>query len=419
MTTVDISYAQGWDAGTRRPYRPLSAAGARRRDDEGEPYVVIHHEPGRAEPVAVYLVAWSDLHVGHWMYDELGRRTREFDLRLLEPGRLFMRQVVERRYATPDQPDRARDAWRTTLNLTPGGRAQYIVEEQGDTGSSRHGWKELPEAQWWIPREAFGVGTADGQDESMASDPGETPASDPDESGDGQEPPASLWRAPRPYRPEFDVQELLRPGNRFAGDTFVTEKEGELTVDRVEEITTLRVPSGRLVVADPLTGTPRELTERIPPGEYRLQTAVLVGEGDYYGEPFPVSEEPLIRLLISDEPAVTWELGLAAGEDPRLLLDGHAYGFGTDAAQGSFADAAGWETLAGTFRRYIDGDGDDGVEEVRDGALRVTDEKTGGDLVTFCTDGDGSRPVWLGRGASGDVVAVVVVTGRLSDYRPL
>ncbi|MFE4962613.1 DUF4241 domain-containing protein [Streptomyces sp. NPDC056660] len=412
MTTVDISYAEGWDAGTRRPYRPLSAAGARRRDDEGEPYVVIHREPGRTEPVAVYLVAWSDHHVGHWMYDESGRRTREFDLRLLEPDRLFLRQVVERRYATPDQPDRARDAWRTTLNLTPGEKAEYIVEEQGDTGSSRHGRQDLPEARWWIPREAFGVGTADGQDES--------PAPDPDEPGQGQEPPASLWRAPRPYRPEFNVQELLRPGNRFACDTFVTENEGgELTVDRVEEITTLRVPSGRLVVADPLTGTPRELTERIPPGAYPLQTAVLVGEGDYYGEPFPVTEEPLIRLLISDEPAVTWELGLGEGEDPRLLLDGHAYGFGTDAAQGSFADASGWDTLSATFRRHFDGDGDDGVEEVRSGTLRVADEKTGGDLVSFCTGGDGTWSVWLGRAASGDVVSAVVVTGRLSDYRPL
>lgn len=408
---VDISYAEGWDAETRRAYRPLSAAGARRRNDEGEPYVVIHREPGRPEPVAVYLVAWSDHHVGHWMYDESGRRTREYDLRLLEPGRLFVRQVVERRYATPDQPDRARDAWRTTLNLTPGDKAEYIVQEQADAGSTRHGWRELPEAQWWIPREAFGVGTARGRDES--------PAADPDGTGDGPEPPASLWRAPRPYRPEFDVQELLKPGNRFACDSFVTENEGEVTVDRVEDVTTLRVPSGRLVVADPLTGTPRELTERIPPGEYPLQTAVLVGEGDYHGEPFAVSEEPLIRLLISDEPAVTWELGLGEGEDPRLLLDGHAYGFGTDAAQGSFADASGWDTLAGTFRRYFDGDGDGGVEEVRTGTLRVADEKTGGDLVTFCTGGDGTWSVWLGRAASGDVVSIVVPTGWLSDYRPL
>lgn len=408
MTTVEISYAEGWDAETRRAHRPLSAAGARRRDTAGEPYAEIRREPGRAEPVEVYLVAWADGHVGHWMYDERGRRTREFDLRLLEPDRLFIRQVVERRYSSPDQPDRARDAWLTRLTLTPGKKAKHVVQEQGELGSSRHGWSDLPEAQWWIPRAAFGVGAIDDQEDPPAPEP------EP-ESDDAPEPPASLWRPPRPRRLEFDVQELLRPGNRFDHDNW-----GELTVDRVEDVTTVRVPSGRLVVADPLyPAAPRELTQPIPPGEYRLQTPVLVGEGDYHGEGFPVEEEPLLRLLISDEPAVSWEMGLGAGEDPRLLLDGEAYGFVTDAAQGAFADASGWDPLSGTFRRYYDGEGDHGVEEVRTGTMRVADRKTGGDLVTFCTCGDGAWPVWLGRSASGDVVSVVVVTDWLSDYRPL
>ena len=69
--------------------------------------------------------------------------------------------------------------------------------------------------------------------------------------------------------------------------------------------------------------SPRELIERIPPGEYPLQAAVLIGEGDYGGERFPVTEEPVVRLLIADEPPVTWEMGLSEGDDPRLLLDGH------------------------------------------------------------------------------------------------
>ncbi|MEU5311274.1 DUF4241 domain-containing protein [Streptomyces sp. NPDC021562] len=410
MSTVDISYAQGWDAGTRRAYRPLTAAAARLRDRAGEPYVVIHREPGRAEPVSVYLVAWADHHVGHWMYDEAGRRTREFDLRLLEPDRLFVRRVVERRYSAPDQPDRARDAWRTTLILTPGGRAEHIVEEQGEAGPARHGWSDLPEAQWWIPREAFGVDEAGDQ-----HDPYEAVEPEPAGSGEGQALPAALWRAPRPYHPEFDVQELLRPGNRFDTDNW-----GELTVDRVEDITTVRVPSGRLVVADPLyRGAPRELTERIPPGEYPLQTAVLVGEGEYEGERFPVTEEPLVRLLISEAPAVTWELGLGEKEDPRLLPDREAYGFPTDAAQGAFADATAWETLADAFRRCFDEGTDDGVQDVRTGSLRIADDTTGGDLVSFHTEGDGAWPVWLGRAASGALVSVVVITGRLSDFRPV
>ncbi|MFG2941918.1 DUF4241 domain-containing protein [Streptomyces sp. NPDC048282] len=429
MTTVGISYAEGWDAATRRAHRPLSTAGAGRRDTAGEPYVEIHRQPGRAEPVEVYLVAWADGHVGHWMYDELGRRTREFDLRLLEPDRLFIREVVERRYSSPDQPDRARDAWLTRLTLTPGKKAKHVVQEQGELGSSRHGWSDLPEAQWWIPRAAFGVGATDDQDDSPAPGPdepepesesesepeSESECVDASEPDDAPEPPASLWRPPRPRRLEFDVQELFQPGNRFGHDDW-----GELTVDRVEDVTTVRVPSGRLVVADPLyPAAPRELTQPIPPGEYRLQTPVPVGEGDYHGEGFPVEEEPLLRLLISDEPAASWEMGLGAGEDPRLLLDGEAYGFVTDAAHGAFADAAGWDPLSGTFRRYYDGEGEHGVEEVRTGTMRVADRKSGGDLVTFCTCGDGAWSVWLGRSASGDVVSVVVLTDWLSDYLPL
>jgi hypothetical protein len=108
---------------------------------------------------------------------------------------------MERRYSSPDQPDRARDAWRTTLILTPGGRAEHIVEERGEAGPVRHGRSDLPEAQWWIPREAFGVDeTGDQHDRHDVVMP------EPAASGEGQAPPATLWRPPRPYHPEFDVR---------------------------------------------------------------------------------------------------------------------------------------------------------------------------------------------------------------------
>jgi hypothetical protein len=70
-----------------------------------------------------------------------------------------------------------------------------------------------------------------------------------------------------------------------------------------------------------------------------------------------------VRLLIAAEPAVTWEMGLSGEDDPRLLPDGHAYGFGTD--------------------------------------------------------GDGIWPVRLGRSAACEPVAVAVVTSWLRDLRPV
>ncbi|MEU7417581.1 DUF4241 domain-containing protein [Streptomyces antibioticus] len=140
---------------------------------------------------------------------------------------------------------------------------------------------------------------------------------------------------------------------------------------------------------------------------------MVVGEGEYEGQRFPVTEKPSVRLLIRNEPAATWELALSEDEDPRLVLDGHAYGFDTDTASGGFADAAAWETLSEKVRRYYDQEDDDACESISDGYVRAVDEKTGSSLVSFYTGGDGTWPVWLGRSATGDLVSVVVITSHL------
>ncbi|MFF3892853.1 hypothetical protein ACFYY3_06610 [Streptomyces sp. NPDC001812] len=48
-----------------------------------------------------------------------------------------------------------------------------------------------------------------------------------------------------------------------------------------------------------------------------------------------------------------------------------------------------------------------------DGCLRALDEATGSDLVSFCTGGDGTWPVWLRRSAAGELVSVVIITSYL------
>ncbi|MFE4049469.1 DUF4241 domain-containing protein [Streptomyces sp. YIM B13518] len=106
-------------------------------------------------------------------------------------------------------------------------------------------------------------------------------------------------------------------------------------------------------------------------------------------------------------------MALSGGEDPRLLLDGHAYGFGTDGAAGAVADAAAWEALPGKVRRYDEERDDDACAFLGDGHLHTVDEATGSDLVSFHTGGDGTWPVRLGRSAAGDVVSVLVVTSYL------
>ncbi|WP_107459278.1 DUF4241 domain-containing protein [Streptomyces colonosanans] len=410
MAVVEVSYAEGWDVEARCEFGPLSVEGARRKDSDGHPYVVIHRVPGRAVPVEVHLVAWADHYVGQWTYDESGRRTHEVDLRLLEADRLFLRRYVQRRYSSPEQRDRARDAWRLTLDLSPDGKGSKVIEERGEGGGSFHTLADVPESKRWYPRSEFGVRAAGSPSVSPESEPGERETREARKEGLESQFP---WRPPRPGRPGLALEDLFRPGTRF-----ISENWGEMTVDGIGHIATLRVPSGRLVVADPrYRDDPRELTQHIPPGEYPLQKAVLVGEGEHFGERFPVTEEPVVRLLIADEPAVTWEMGLSEGDDPRLLLDGHAYGFGTDVAAGGFADASGWRTLSAKIRRYYEESDESHAESVTDGCICVTDEETGGDLVTFSTEGDGTWPVWLGRSATGELVSVSVITSWVADLR--
>ncbi|MEV0173233.1 DUF4241 domain-containing protein [Streptomyces sp. NPDC050803] len=398
--TVTVSYAEGWDAEARRAYRPLTRAEAVERDSAGDPYVMLHRVPGRAVPSEVHLVAWHDHFVGQWVYDELGRRTHDVDLRLLEDDRLFLRRYVERRYASPEQPDLASDAWLLTVELLPGDRGRKMLKEQGESGGSFHTLADVPEGRRWHDRPAFGVRAA-------ASPPSaDGPAREVADAAADE--PASLWRPPKPMRLELSVNDLFQPGNPFPVEPW----EGTETA-APRHIAMVRFPTGRLAVSDPGDKEPRELAERIPPGEYALETAVVVGEGEYGGKRFPVTEEPAVRLLIRNEPAVAWELALSEGEDPRLLLDGHAYGFGTDGAAGGFADAAAWETLSGKVRRYYEAQDRGACESIGDGYLRTVDEETGGHLVSFYTGGDGTWPVWLGRSATGELVSVVVITSYL------
>ncbi|CAL9610634.1 hypothetical protein SUDANB176_05622 [Streptomyces sp. enrichment culture] len=403
---VTVSYAEGWDAGARRAFGPLSRAEAEERDRAGDPYVVLHRVPGRAVPAEVHLVAWRDHFVGQWVYDELGRRTHDVDLRLLEDDRLFLRQYVERRYASPEQPDLAPDAWRLTVDLLPGRSGRRVLEERGRNGGSFHTLADVPEERRWHDRCGFGVRAADSSRPSDGPEPGDAAAQEVASAGAGE--PASSWRPPKPMRMELPVDDLFQPGRPFPVEPW----DGMVTAEP-RHIATVRIPSGRLAVSDPLDKEPRELAERIPPGEYALETAVIAGEGAYGGERFPVTEEPVVRLLVRDEPAVAWELALSGDEDPRLLLDGHAYGFGTDGAAGGFADAAAWKTLSGKVRRYYEEQDDGACESLGDGRIRAVDEATGSDLVSFCTGGDGTWPVWLGRSAAGELVSVVVITSYL------
>ncbi|MFD7998825.1 hypothetical protein [Streptomyces mirabilis] len=135
---IDVTYGEGWDAASRTVLGPMSRQRASDRDAAGEPYAVVLREEGRPQPVAVLHIAWAHGYFGVWAYDERGRRTREFDLRRLEPEHLFLRHVARWRYDTEDLPEFAEQAGRVRVDLYPNGRGRKVSEPQGSGGGSLH-----------------------------------------------------------------------------------------------------------------------------------------------------------------------------------------------------------------------------------------------------------------------------------------
>ncbi|WP_425245961.1 DUF4241 domain-containing protein [Streptomyces sp. NEAU-NA10] len=415
--TVLVSYAVGWDLVTRAALEPLTRAEAEARDGAGQEYVKVHRLPGRSEPLEVHLVAWGESYVGVWAYDEQGRRTGEADWRLLEPERVFLRHLAVWRYESPQQAEFAPEVGRTYWDLLPDGKGRKVVERPG--GGSFHTLADIAQADRWRSRAGFGVRGVGGL---LFPDAGNSPLRLVDVSPGEPGAPATTatasarWLPPRPGRQAY-LKELFEPGTRFG-----TSFQPEMTVSDVRWLADLRLPSGRLVVDDPgNTGTAhgRELSERFPPGTYPLQATVVAYEYEFMGEHCAVEEPVAVRVLLGEEAPVSWELALAAGDDVRLLRDDGIFGFSTDGAAGSFADASGWEVLAERVRSYYQDSDGDAAEFIDDGHLRTTDEATGSDLVTFFTGGDGTYPVWLGRSDSGAPVCVVVQSDYLPELRLL
>ncbi|MFE5585798.1 DUF4241 domain-containing protein [Kitasatospora sp. NPDC056531] len=196
-----------------------------------------------------------------------------------------------------------------------------------------------------------------------------------------------------------------------------------LTVVRVvevKEVTTIRVPSGRLVVGSPWPDdeddelnppTGRELAERIPPGSYLVEASWIADQWR--------SAVAAVRLCVADAPVVAWENALGVGEDIESARPGKRFRFfPSDTNTACFADATAWVELTLPFRQFWRDlrtglDTAQEREQLHDGSFEgVSHEGLGADLVTFTADEDNA--VWLGRAGDGTVASVVVVGG----FRP-
>ncbi|WP_280892855.1 DUF4241 domain-containing protein [Streptomyces sp. SAI-135] len=191
-------------------------------------------------------------------------------------------------------------------------------------------------------------------------------------------------------------------------------------VVEVTEVSPIRVPSGRLVVASPWpddsdwelpTPAGRELKDRIPPGVHRVQASWTEAPFEYNGEQFDGREAVAIRLLVSDAPVACWEAALGVGESIERIVHGKRPAFDSEENMGSFADATAWPSLTEPFRQVwldVDAGKQDAslaTETLGESFERVSDEALGADLVTF--PADGGSVVWLGRTETGSIASIV------------
>ncbi len=374
--TVELVFCAGWDPVTRSIVRPLSAATAHERDAAGEPYAAALTAGGEdGPPIALVEVCWAAHHAAVWFFDEQGRRDRRLVFRRWPDDRLVLRTAHQWAYG-PDGPER-HDDWRV-----PCWRARY--EPDGSRTVSTGDWTgpglEVPT---WFPVPAFGDWSA------VVGDVGPvTPRPDPDPAA-GEPLDELPWHPPEPLRPR-GLDETFRAGARF-----VLDDGSEVTVELAPG-GRLRLPTGRLVVADPAPWMTEAapFVAAVPPGEYPLQLSVV-----RFVDNLEHARVAACALWVSDRPTATWNNAWREGEVPLLLGDGEFFGVGVDGGRVALVDAGAAPVFA------------DAVEDAYEDMTGQVHELTAArdNLITVESGwGDGSYPVWIGRDEAGQVTCFVV-----------
>jgi hypothetical protein len=384
--TLGVVYCEGWDPVLRMITGRLPVAVARERDRAGEQYAFCLVEPETGRVVRVGEIAWGARFARVWSLDELGRRERSVEYRVLG-GRLFHLLTREWTYRGREKPEFAEDCDTVKISNEPDGQQRRQWQWKGGSGGGGSEWRHEGD-----PAEFFG-------DVPRFSDWAGLCAVDVDlvELDSEQEFAEPPWHPSAPLRPE-GLEAAFQPGRRWTvphwNRTVVTE---------LADGGTVRFPTGQVVVADPaLLYDVKPFTATIPPGDHRLELSILRFED----EPEHV-RVVAAKLVVTREPVVSWEHAVTAEQDTLLLGDGEYYGFGVDGGQGCFVDAVACPALD-----EIIAESDEVIEQLctTDGPRTavLTEPESGATLVAFSSGmGDGAYPVWVGRGASGEVACFV------------
>lgn len=188
------------------------------------------------------------------------------------------------------------------------------------------------------------------------------------------------------------------------------ERDQEAWPIEVREVGALPLPSGRLVLCDPIIVEVDHppMSTALPVGEYPVAVArARVGEDHH--------RTAAALLVLGQEPVARWAMARPDGDAPDDWAEiGDFTGYGVDAGTGAFADAEALADLERTMREdegmledpistalHDDEDNDTGavVAAPREGALAVAAFESGW--------GDGVYPTWIGHAAD-DSVSVVM-----------
>ena len=199
-------------------------------------------------------------------------------------------------------------------------------------------------------------------------------------------------------------------------------KEVEHTPIELLEIGDLNVPSGQIVVCDPLAYSDMPpLTKTVKPGTYpiKIYVAKTKDSGDRYA---------IAKLEFSNKRAKKWVLALRADEDISELKDkSEFFGFPVDAGLGGFFDfqsGKAYQKFASDFMK-ANPDGniydDFFAAEFKKNAKDQNDPKDIGDWINFQLPnselnitmfhsgyGDGVYPSYWGIDENGDIVSLVI-----------
>jgi hypothetical protein len=210
--------------------------------------------------------------------------------------------------------------------------------------------------------------------------------------------------------PAPDFERLFAPGSRH------TLPGGDVVTVRLWQEFSLWLPSGRVVAGEPFSFGAYDsgFVQRVPPGRYPLVLVLAVS--DARGHLRARERVAAARLVIRNEPVVSWEMAVYEGQDVSELGDDEFFGYPVDGGTSGFVDAANIAPLCmdddyhDRLMTLIETGGSDFA------AGTLTDDEGKPFLVMFSSGaGDGYYPTWVGRTADGEVACFLTDFFILED----